>query len=121
MAVRPLRFVRDGQRVELSSYPGEAWSSDPAPQVNQLGLSHTTVATGPTEDLLRELRTRGVHVREHTRSSFVPDNEEPGNQFLFEDPDGNVIETYESTEEWNSFAGVGESESSERAASGSPT
>lgn len=104
------RFVRDGQRIELCTFRGNASRATVAPQVHHAGLSHMTVATAPSDDVLRALRRRGVHVREHTRSSFVPGMEEPGTQFLFEDPDGNVIETYEAGDDWNAFAGVGASD-----------
>lgn len=115
-AAQTRRFVRDGQRVEMVSVPSETWRSAAAPQVNHLGLSHMTVATGPTDRVLEALRRRGGRVREHTRSSFIPGVESPGNQFLFEDPDGNVIETFEAGDDWNPFDGVGESET----AGGSP-
>jgi catechol 2,3-dioxygenase-like lactoylglutathione lyase family enzyme len=68
------------------------------------------VATGATDETVAALRTRGVRVREHTRSSFVPGMEQPGNQFLFEDPDGNLIETFEAGDDWNPFAGTGASD-----------
>jgi catechol 2,3-dioxygenase-like lactoylglutathione lyase family enzyme len=55
-----------------------------------------------------ELERRGVTVRRHTLGSFVPDPD-PGadeHQFLFEDPDGNLIETYAPVDPsaWNVFA-----------------
>jgi catechol 2,3-dioxygenase-like lactoylglutathione lyase family enzyme len=107
-ASRCRRFVRDGQRVELAEPDGDRWHPR-HPEVNHAGLSHLTVATRSTDEFVAALRQHSVTVRTHTRSSFVPGKEHPGNQFLFEDPDGNIIETYEADEAWNSF-GVGDAE-----------
>jgi catechol 2,3-dioxygenase-like lactoylglutathione lyase family enzyme len=57
---------------------------------------------------MTKLRAHGVTLREHTLSSFVPGTAD--SQFLFEDCDGNIIETYEADEDWNAFAGAGESD-----------
>ena len=104
------RFVRDGQRVELRSTAKGTSTPAAAPAVNHLGLSHITVATGPAPAVLASLhRLARVKVRDHTRSSFTPGMEQAGTQFLFEDPDGNIIETYAAEDDWNAF-GVGDSD-----------
>jgi catechol 2,3-dioxygenase-like lactoylglutathione lyase family enzyme len=103
------RFIRDGQRVEVQAFPGATLAPRPTPQVNHLGLSHMTVPTGPAMDVMRGLLGGGVRVRTHTLSTFMPSVNE-GSQFLFEDPDGNLIETYAADEDWNAFGGVGEAE-----------
>jgi catechol 2,3-dioxygenase-like lactoylglutathione lyase family enzyme len=108
-SVRTARFVRDGQRVELMSLPNRSTARIVLPQVNHLGLSHITVATGPARDTMKHLEEAGVRVRKHTLSSFVPGQEADGTQFLFEDPDGNIIETFTSGPDWNPF-GIGESD-----------
>jgi catechol 2,3-dioxygenase-like lactoylglutathione lyase family enzyme len=107
--VRTARFVRDGQRVELMSPPSLSAARRVRPEMNQLGLSHITVATGPARDTMKHLEEAGVRVRSHTLSSFVPGQEADGTQFLFEDPDGNIIETFTSSPDWNPF-GIGESD-----------
>jgi catechol 2,3-dioxygenase-like lactoylglutathione lyase family enzyme len=104
------RFHRDGQRMELISHNGMSTSQLP-PQVHHLGLSHVTVATGPALDLMADLKARGVTVRGHTLSNFIGDTlPGSGSQFLFEDPDGLIIETFHSGDDWNSFGGLGASE-----------
>jgi catechol 2,3-dioxygenase-like lactoylglutathione lyase family enzyme len=103
-----MRFVRDGQRIELASFEARLPAVRSQPQVNHLGLSHMTVSTGRTVDVMTNLVAQGVTVRKHTLSSFVPGAAD--SQFLFEDCDGNIIETYESDDEWNAFAGTGESD-----------
>jgi len=107
--VRTARFVRDGQRVELMSLPNPAATRKVPPQVNHLGLSHITVATGPALGTMKHLEEAGVRVRKHTLGSFIPGQEAERTQFLFEDPDSNVIETFTSGPDWNPF-GIGESE-----------
>src|SRR5579862_4680606 len=103
-----VRFVRDGQRVELAVLPNAARTS--RAEVHRLGLSHMTVATGPARVTMKRLAERGVRVREHTLSSFVAGQEADGSQFLFEDPDGNIIETFAAGPDWNPF-GIGDSDS----------
>jgi len=103
-----VRFVRDGQRVELAPLPSAARSSPP--EVHHLGHSHMTVATGPARATMKRLAEHGVRVREHTLSSFVARQEADGSQFLFEDPDGNIIETFAAGPDWNPF-GTGHSDS----------
>jgi catechol 2,3-dioxygenase-like lactoylglutathione lyase family enzyme len=63
------------------------------PATNHIGLSHLTVGVQDAERAIRELKARGVRVREHTRGTFVEGV--PGFQFLFEDPDGLLIEAYQ--------------------------
>ncbi len=70
----------------LSPRPAEA------PRTNAIGLSHLTVGVDDPDKTIRELEARGVTVRKHTRGTFV--EEAPGFQFLFEDPDGLLIEAY---------------------------
>ena len=60
--------------------------------MNHVGLSHLTVGVKDPERTLAELEARGIAVRGHARGNFVEDS--PGFQFLFEDPDGLLIETY---------------------------
>jgi catechol 2,3-dioxygenase-like lactoylglutathione lyase family enzyme len=115
--VRTARFARDGQQVELMSIPGPDATRRPPPEVNHLGLSHITVATGPARDAIKRLLERGVRVREHTLSSFVPEQAAEGNQFLFEDPDGNIIETFTAGPDWNPF-GIGDSDEDGGSAAG---
>ena len=62
------------------------------PQTNFLGLSHLTVGVDDAERTMAELKARGVKVLERTKGNFVEGG--PGFQFLFEDPDGFLIETY---------------------------
>ena len=93
--VRTARFVRDGQRVELMSLPNPAATRKVPPQVNHLGLSHITVATGPALGTMKHLEEAGVRVRKHTLGSFIPGQEAEGTQFLFEDPDGNRVVGFE--------------------------
>jgi catechol 2,3-dioxygenase-like lactoylglutathione lyase family enzyme len=63
------------------------------PATHHIGLSHLTVGVDDPERTIRELKARGVRVREHTRGTFV--DSAPGFQFLFEDPDGLLIEAYQ--------------------------
>jgi glyoxylase I family protein len=94
------RFVRDGQRVELLSFQDADAKRQPTrPEVNHLGLSHITVPTGPAELVMQQLLDAGVAVRRHTLSTFVAESSAV-TQFLFEDPDGNIIETYEADDSW---------------------
>ena len=87
-------LLRNGdQRLEL--IPFEKPESPPLaapPPVNFLGLSHFTVGMKDPAGTLEELKARGVVVREHTRGNFIEGND--GFQFLFEDPDGLLIEAY---------------------------
>jgi catechol 2,3-dioxygenase-like lactoylglutathione lyase family enzyme len=62
------------------------------PRTNQIGLSHLTVGVDDPDRTIAELEARGVQVRRHTRGTFVEGV--PGYQFLFEDPDGLLIEAY---------------------------
>ncbi len=83
----------DDQRLELIHF--EKPESPPQaakPQVNHLGLSHLTVGVKDPARALAELKARGVSVREHTRGNFIEGSD--GFQFLFEDPDGLLIEVY---------------------------
>jgi catechol 2,3-dioxygenase-like lactoylglutathione lyase family enzyme len=64
-----------------------------------LGLSHLTVGVVDPERTLQELKDRGVVVREHTRGNFPEATS--GFMFLFEDPDGFLIETYTVPEDGN--------------------
>jgi len=102
-----VRFVRDGQRVELVALPAPVTERRARPEVHHLGLSHITVATGPALETMARLRECGADVRDATLGSFVHDGDRT--QFLFEDPDGNVIETFAAGEDWNPF-GIGESD-----------
>lgn len=62
------------------------------PMTNSLGLSHLTVGVDDPEGTIEELKAKGVKVLEHTRGNFVEGG--PGPMFLFEDPDGFLIEAY---------------------------
>lgn len=106
-----IRFVRDGQRIELLTHPGVGPPPVP-PAANHLGLSHMTVATDPAAAVIEALEQRGVAVRRHTLDSFIEDPNDPSpTQFLFEDPDGNLIETFAATgEDWSPFGSVGGSD-----------
>ncbi|MGO8861857.1 MAG: VOC family protein [Acidimicrobiales bacterium] len=108
---RSARFVRDGQRIELATAPAIA-PSNIRPAVNHVGLSHITVATDPAPLVVEALQARRVAVRPHTLDRFVPDPSDPApTQFLFEDPDGNVIETFAAVgDSWNPFGSVGDSD-----------
>ncbi len=108
---RSVRFVRDGQRIELATAPGLARPAVP-PAVNHVGLSHMTVATDRAPAVMDALEQRHVVVRRHTLDSFVPDPGDPEpSQFLFEDPDGNLIETFTAGgDDWSPFGPVGGSD-----------
>jgi len=86
-------MMRDGCRLELIHFdqPKSPPLGQP-PQTNALGLSHLTVGITDPEKTLAELKARGVRVREHTIGNF--DENAPGFMFLFEDPDGFLIEAY---------------------------
>lgn len=105
------RYVRDGQRIELVASPQVERPAAP-PAVNHVGLSHITVATAAAESVMQSLQDRKVVVRRHTLGSFLPDPDDASpTQFLFEDPDGNLIETFAATEEnWNPFGTTGSSD-----------
>ncbi len=62
------------------------------PKMNHLGLSHMTIGVDDSPKTMRELKKKGVKVLERTLGSFNDGN--PNSQFLFEDPDGFIIETY---------------------------
>jgi catechol 2,3-dioxygenase-like lactoylglutathione lyase family enzyme len=62
------------------------------PRTNSLGLSHLTVGITDPDATIAELKAKGVKVLENTRGSF--DGRYPRAMFLFEDPDGFLIETY---------------------------
>jgi catechol 2,3-dioxygenase-like lactoylglutathione lyase family enzyme len=95
---------RDNQRFELIQFERTVDRPRPQPQCNHLGLSHLTVAIDSAEALIAELERRAVPVRRHTLGSFVPEPGTTEQQFLFEDPDGNLIETYApSGPDWNVF------------------
>ena len=83
----------DGYRLELIHFerPASAPPAEP-PRTNSIGLSHLTVGVDDPDKTIRELEARGVKVRKHTRGTFV--ESAPGYQFLFEDPDGLLIEAY---------------------------
>ena len=86
-------MMRDGYRLELIHFDQPA--SPPLrerPQTNALGISHLTVGITDPEKTLAELKARGVKVWEHTIGNFV--EAAPGFMFLFEDPDGFLIEAY---------------------------
>ena len=104
---RSVRFVRDGQRIELATATAIAPSSI-RPAVNHVGLSHITVATNAASSVMEALEALEVVVRPHTLDSFVPDPNDPApTQFLFEDPDGNLIETFAAVgDAWSPFGSV---------------
>lgn len=87
-------LLRNGdQRLELIHFERpESPSRATSFQTNHLGLSHLTVGVRDPEVALNELKARGVVVREHTRGNFIEGN--TGFQFLFEDPDGLLVEVY---------------------------
>lgn len=87
-------LLRSGEtRLELIHF-ARPQSAAPVerPRTNSLGLSHLTVGVDDPDRTIAELKARGVPVREHTRGTFVEGV--PGYQFLFEDPDGFLIEAY---------------------------
>jgi catechol 2,3-dioxygenase-like lactoylglutathione lyase family enzyme len=100
-----LQLERDGQRFQLLERDVLASPSLRKPQCNHLGLSHLTVAIDSADALIPELDRRGVAVRHHTLGSFVDDPGSGAHQFLFEDPDGNLIETFAPADplSWNVF------------------
>jgi catechol 2,3-dioxygenase-like lactoylglutathione lyase family enzyme len=86
-------MMRDGYRLELIHFDEPL--SPPLrqrPQTNSLGLSHLTVGITDPERTMAELKARGVRVWEHTIGNF--EENAPGFMFLFEDPDGFLIEAY---------------------------
>jgi glyoxylase I family protein len=86
-------MMRDGYRLELIHFDHPASPPLPRrPQTNSLGLSHLTVGITDPEKTMAELKARGVRVLEHTIGNFEEDA--PGFMFLFEDPDGFLIEAY---------------------------
>jgi catechol 2,3-dioxygenase-like lactoylglutathione lyase family enzyme len=87
-------LLRRGEtRLELIWF-ARPKSAAPAerPRTNAIGLSHLTVGVDDPDRTIRELEARGVKVRRHTRATFV--DGVPGYQFLFEDPDGLLIEAF---------------------------
>jgi catechol 2,3-dioxygenase-like lactoylglutathione lyase family enzyme len=99
-----VQLERDGQRFQLLERDVVP-SSPRKPQCNHLGLSHLTVAIESADSLIPELDRRGVPVRHHTLGSFIDDPGAGDHQFLFEDPDGNLIETFAPVDalSWNVF------------------
>jgi len=86
-------MMRDGYRLELIHFDRPKSAPLPErPRTNSLGLSHLTVGIAEPEKTLAELKARGVKVWEHTVGNFVEGA--PGFMFLFEDPDGFLIEAY---------------------------
>jgi len=104
-----VQLEQDGQRFQLLERDAVASPSPRKPQCNHLGLSHLTVAIDSADSLVPELERRGVAVRHHTLGSFVDDREAGDHQFLFEDPDGNLIETFAPADalSWNVFTAPG--------------
>jgi catechol 2,3-dioxygenase-like lactoylglutathione lyase family enzyme len=87
-------LLRRGEtHLELIHFAKPA-SPPPAqrPRTNSIGLSHLTVGVDDPDRTIAQLEARGVNVRRHTRGTFVEGV--PGYQFLFEDPDGLLIEAY---------------------------
>jgi catechol 2,3-dioxygenase-like lactoylglutathione lyase family enzyme len=107
----------DGQRLQIIQSGTPVSSARLNQHFDQLGLSHMTVCIVDTEATIEMLRSRGVRVREHTRGKFVAEAQE--DQFLFEDPDGNIIETYTASgrDNWNAF-GAGSAETRQATSSG---
>lgn len=93
-------LTNDGYRLELIHFdrPKSPPPKDP-PRTNTLGLSHLTVGVRDPEATLQALKARGVVVRERTKGNFP--EAAAGFQFLFEDPDGFLIETYTVPEDGN--------------------
>ena len=93
-------LTNDGYSLELIHYQHP--KSPPlgeVPRANTLGLSHLTIGIVDAEKTLQELKARGIVVREHTLSNFPEADAQT--QFLFEDPDGFLIETYTVPEDGN--------------------
>jgi catechol 2,3-dioxygenase-like lactoylglutathione lyase family enzyme len=86
-------MMRDGFRLELIHFDHP--KSEPLkerPRTNSLGVSHLTVGIEDPEKTMAELKARGVKVWDHTVGNF--EENAPGFMFLFEDPDGFLIEAY---------------------------
>ena len=86
-------MTNGGYRLELIHYARP--KSPPlasTPRMNSLGLSHMTVGVDDARKTMQELKARGVKVLDHTLGSFMDD--ERDSMFLFEDPDGLLIEAY---------------------------
>ena len=66
-----------------------------------------TVATAPAGEVMQHLKEIGVVVHAHTLGNFVPEMGDDGTQLLFEGPDGNIIETFASREDWTRSVGWG--------------
>jgi catechol 2,3-dioxygenase-like lactoylglutathione lyase family enzyme len=86
-------MMRDGYRLELIHFdhPKSAPLRE-RPRTNSLGLSHFTVGIEDPEKTMAELKARGVKVLDQTVGNF--EEGAPGFMFLFEDPDGFLIEAY---------------------------
>lgn len=80
-------------RLELIQYdhPKSPKVQSP-PKMNHLGLSHLTVGVDDAVKSIKEFRSKGIKVLDRTLGSFAPEN--PESMFLFEDPDGFLIEAY---------------------------
>lgn len=86
-------MTNGGYRLELIHYARpKSPSLASTPKMNSLGLSHMTVGVDDAHKTMQELKARGVKVLDHTLGSFMEG--ERDSMFLFEDPDGLLIEAY---------------------------
>ncbi|MEE9284201.1 MAG: VOC family protein [Dehalococcoidia bacterium] len=86
-------MTNGGYRLELIHYARpQSPPLSATPKMNSLGLSHMTVGVDDARKTMQELKARGVKVLEHTLGAFLED--ERDSMFLFEDPDGFIIEAY---------------------------